>query len=130
MQGNRGRDTGPELRLRSALHRRGWRYRVDRRPEPSLNRRADLVFPRARVAVFVDGCYWHGCPTHYRRPTLNGERYWGPKIEQNRARDRDTNERLADAGWTVVRLWEHEPLDAQVRWVELALRASGVYKGR
>lgn len=101
------RDTPPELRLRSQLHRRGLRYRVDVRPLAQLRRRADVVFRRAKVAVFVDGCFWHGCPTHMTWPVAN-EEWWRTKIERNRARDRDTDERLTAAGWTVIRLWEHE----------------------
>ncbi|MHC3424524.1 very short patch repair endonuclease [Streptomyces sp. DT18] len=107
MSANKSRDTGPERRLRSLLHRQGLRYRVDARPLPNLRRKADLVFLGARVAVFVDGCYWHGCPEHYRPATKNS-RWWREKIEGNRARDADTNLRLSAEGWTVVRVWEHE----------------------
>ena len=105
------RDTPPELRLRSELHRRGLRYRVDVRPIAGLRRRADVVFPRAKVAVFVDGCFWHGCPTHMTWPAANRE-WWQTKIERNQARDRDTDAQLAAAGWTVIRVWEHD--DAQL----------------
>lgn len=107
MSANRSRDTKPERQLRSLLHRQGLRYRVDTRPIPTLRRTADLVFPKARVAVFVDGCYWHGCPEHYR-PAVKRSRWWQDKIEGNRARDTDTNARLREQGWTVVRVWEHE----------------------
>lgn len=107
MQGNRGRDTKPELAVRRAVHALGLRYRVDLRPLPDLNRRADLVFTRAKVAVFIDGCYWHGCPLHGTTSRTNPD-YWGPKIQQNRARDADTNARLQEAGWRVARYWEHE----------------------
>ncbi len=107
MQGNRSRDTKPELRLRSILHARGLRYRVAARPIPGVRRTADVVFTRARVAVFVDGCFWHGCPEHYRRPGSNVG-YWDAKVERNMARDREVEALLADAGWTVVRAWEHE----------------------
>jgi len=98
------------MRLRSELHRRGLRYRVDAQPLRGLRRRADVVFPTARVAVFVDGCFWHGCPAHMTWPEANAA-WWREKIERTRARDRDTDARLGDAGWTVVRIWEHE--DAQ-----------------
>jgi DNA mismatch endonuclease (patch repair protein) len=102
------RETAPELRLRRELHRRGLRYRVNMRIVPDAGRRTvDIVFSRARVAVFVDGCFWHGCREHGRRPQTN-EWYWSPKIERNMTRDRDTTARLEDAGWTVVRVWEHE----------------------
>ncbi|MFG3519968.1 very short patch repair endonuclease [Nocardia nova] len=107
MRANRGRDTSPELRLRALLFQRGLRYRVSVRPISGLRRTADIVFPRARVAVFVDGCYWHGCPEHYRPSTKNPE-FWAAKIASNRLRDADTDRALSDAGWTVVRCWEHE----------------------
>lgn len=93
--------------MRRACHALGLRYRVDARPLVTLNRRADLVFSRAKVAVFVDGCYWHGCPEHGTTVTTNAG-YWGPKIAGNAARDGDTDRRLVEAGWTVVRAWEHE----------------------
>ncbi|GEK17368.1 very short patch repair endonuclease [Cellulomonas persica] len=83
------------------------RYSVAVRPIPTLRRTADMVFPRARVAVFVDGCYWHGCPVHFKAPASHTE-YWGPKIERNRARDAETTRVLRDAGWTVLRFWEHD----------------------
>ncbi|MFF2431076.1 very short patch repair endonuclease [Streptomyces mirabilis] len=108
MRANRGKDTGPELALRKELYHRGLRYRVDTRPIPDIRRRADLVFLGARVAVFVDGCYWHGCSEHYRPATKNAE-FWQGKINGNRDRDRETNEILRAAGWTVIRVWEHEP---------------------
>ena len=108
MQAVRRVGTEPELRLRRALHARGARYRVDLRPLAHLNRRADLVFVRRRVAVFVDGCFWHGCPDHgRRRHNVNGW-YWPDKIARNIARDRDTDQQLDAAGWKVVRVWEHE----------------------
>ena len=89
---------------------RSLRYLVDARPLPHLNRRADLVFTRARVAVFVDGCYWHGCPEHGTNARANAD-YWASKIAANIARDRDTDQRLETAGWTVVRAWEHQDAD-------------------
>jgi DNA mismatch endonuclease (patch repair protein) len=107
MQGNRRRDTSPEMAVRRLVHASGLRYRVDARPSPTLNRRADLVFSSARVAVFIDGCYWHGCPVHGTVAQANAE-YWAEKISRNQARDRDTDTRLANAGWLVIRAWEHE----------------------
>lgn len=107
MQGNRRRDTKPELAVRRAVHALGLRYRVDARPLPDLNRRADLVFTRAKVAVFVDGCYWHGCPEHGTRAKANAS-YWGPKIKRNRDRDDETDRLLGEAGWVSLRIWEHE----------------------
>lgn len=107
MRGNRNRDTAPERQLRSLLHARGLRYRVAARPVPTLRRTADIVFPKERVAVFVDGCYWHGCPEHYRPATRNVE-FWRTKISENQRRDAETNRALATHGWIVVRCWEHE----------------------
>jgi DNA mismatch endonuclease (patch repair protein) len=111
MRRNRPRDTSPELRLRRLLHSRGLRYRVSARPLPPLPRTADILFTKAKVAVFIDGCYWHGCEEHYRPSTRNSQ-FWREKIEGNKRRDHDTNRRLADAGWTVIRRWEHD--DAEV----------------
>lgn len=128
MQGNRSRDTKPELLVRSILHRRGLRYRVATRPLPGVRRTADLVFTRARVAVFVDGCWWHRCPEHYRRPSSN-RGYWDAKVERNVARDREVDALLAEAGWTVVRAWEHEnPAEVADR-VEAAVRATQRHDG-
>jgi len=107
MEANRRRDTQPELAVRRLVHAAGLRYRVDAPPIPTLNRRADLVFSRARVAVFIDGCYWHGCPTHGTRAKTNQE-YWLAKIQRNRDRDAETDRLLRAAGWTVLRAWEHE----------------------
>jgi DNA mismatch endonuclease (patch repair protein) len=107
MRGNRRRDTTPELALRRGVHALGLRYRVDAKPLPDLNRRADLVFTRAKVAVFLDGCYWHGCPEHGTIAKTN-EQYWSPKIAGNRRRDADTDRRLVEAGWLPLRVWEHE----------------------
>jgi DNA mismatch endonuclease (patch repair protein) len=107
MRGNRKRDTMPELALRKALHGRGLRYRVAARPLVTERWTADVVFTRARVAVFVDGCFWHGCPDHFSQPRTNAS-YWGPKIARNRARDARVDADLAAAGWVVVRAWEHD----------------------
>jgi DNA mismatch endonuclease, patch repair protein len=107
MQRQRRRDTKPEMKLRRELHRLGMRYRVDRAIIPGVRRRTDVVFTRARVAVFVDGCFWHGCPTHETRPKANAE-WWAAKLNANVCRDRDTDARLNAAGWTVVRVWEHD----------------------
>lgn len=106
------RDTGPELALRRVLYRRGLRYRVHRRPLPDLPRQADIVFQGAKVAVFVDGCFWHGCPRHGRREHRTNGWYWPKKIAANKDRDRDTDEQLRAAGWLPVRIWEHEDPDA------------------
>src|SRR5581483_4257447 len=110
MLANRGRDTLPELAVRSGLHRRGLRYRVNARPEPALRRTADLVFVGARVAVFIDGCFWHGCPQHATRPQKNAE-WWAAKLDRNKERDTDTSRQLEQSGGGVVGFWEHEPTD-------------------
>nr|WP_091678675.1 very short patch repair endonuclease [Amycolatopsis marina] len=118
----RSRDTKPELRLRSALHKRGFRYRVGVRPVRSLRRTADIVFGPARVAVMVDGCFWHGCPEHYRPSSVNAH-WWRTKIEANIRRDRETDGALRQADWLVVRIWEHEPVEVAVeRVVEAVAR--------
>lgn len=112
MKAARQRNTAAELALRSELHKRGLRYRVDVRPLEELHRRADIVFRKAEVAVFVDGCFWHGCPVHGTWPKANAE-FWRKKIEGNRERDSETNQYLKAAGWIVVRIWEHEnPVEA------------------
>lgn len=106
MQSNRGRDTAPEFAVRRRLHALGHRYRVSVRPVPNLRRTADIVFFRARVAVFIDGCFWHGCPEHYEAPVRNGG-FWLEKRLRNRARDAETDAKLLESGWTVLRFWEH-----------------------
>lgn len=123
MQGNRRADTAPELALRRALHRRGFRYRKDApiRLE-GLTVRPDIVFTRQRVCVFSDGCYWHRCPQHCRLPASNRD-YWVAKIERNVARDRQIDAALSEAGWRVVRVWEHVPVEEAVGIVTAALRA-------
>jgi DNA mismatch endonuclease (patch repair protein) len=108
MKGNRKRDTKPEVRLRSALHRSGLRFRKDRTVTAGPVRvRADVVFPSARVIVFSDGCFWHACPDHGTSPKTNVD-YWGPKLARNVERDGRIGRALAAAGWTVIRVWEHE----------------------
>ncbi|MBV7668943.1 very short patch repair endonuclease [Streptomyces halstedii] len=110
MQAIRSRDTAPELSVRKLLHALGLRYRVAAKPLPELRRTADIVFRPAKLAVFIDGCYWHGCPEHYVPPKTNSG-YWSDKVSRNVTRDRDTDSRLRDAGWTVLRFWEHESPD-------------------
>lgn len=106
MIANRGRDTGPELAVRRILHARGMRYRVDFAPLGG-RRRADIVFTGWRVAVFIDGCFWHGCPDHYTAPVRNGD-FWAEKVRSNTARDVETTATISAAGWVVLRFWEHE----------------------
>lgn len=121
MRANRSRDTKPEKEIRSLLHQHGLRFRVDVSPIPGVRRRADIVFSRARVAVFVDGCFWHGCPQHATWPKANAD-FWREKIETNRRRDEDTNQKFAEAGWTVIRVWEHEDVQEAAQRVEVAVR--------
>lgn len=125
MQSNKGRDTKPELALRSAVHALGLRYRVSAKPLPELRRTADLVFPRAKVAVFLDGCFWHGCPEHHTVATANGK-FWAEKVAGNRTRDHDTDGRLVEAGWVSLRIWEHEDPRVAAQRVEEVVRTRGV----
>lgn len=120
MLANRSQNTGPELALRRELHRRGLRYRVHFAPVPGLRCRPDIVFTRQRVVVFVDGCYWHRCPQHSAFPKANAE-YWQAKFERNVRRDRRNDAILASAGWTVIRVWEHESADAAASRVAAAI---------
>ena len=124
MQGNRSRDTSPELAVRRLLHAAGLRYRVNIRPLKSLRRTADVVFTRRKIAVFIDGCFWHGCPDHYVIPKTNVH-YWSPKIETNLARDADTSAQLREAGWTVLRFWEHQPPAEVAEQIMASVAASG-----
>ncbi|MFD5085162.1 very short patch repair endonuclease [Kitasatospora sp. NPDC058406] len=107
MQAIRSRDTSPELALRSLVHAEGLRYRVAAKPLPGMRRTADLLFRPTRLAVFVDGCFWHGCPVHFVPPKTNPD-YWNEKIDRNVQRDRDTDMKLTEAGWLVLRFWEHQ----------------------
>jgi DNA mismatch endonuclease (patch repair protein) len=114
MEAVKSKDTKPEIQIRSILHRKGLRYRVDANPIKGLNRRADIIFRSARVAVFVDGCFWHGCPEHGTWPKANAE-FWAAKIKRNKERDADTNRRLKEADWKVIRVWEHEDPEAAAK---------------
>ncbi|MEU1883172.1 very short patch repair endonuclease [Streptosporangium sp. NPDC020072] len=123
MQANRRTNTKPEVVLRSALHRLGYRYRKDFRLDlESVKVKPDIVFTARKVAVFVDGCFWHVCPEHGRQPTTN-EWYWTPKLRRNMERDRTVNAALEAAGWRVIRLWEHESLSTAVEVVVTALHS-------
>jgi len=117
MQANRSRDTEPEMAVRRLLHKRGLRYRVCIAPDPKIRRRADIVFTRHRIAVFIDGCFWHGCPDHGRKTFNRNVDYWSTKIATNIARDQDTNETLRQAGWTVLRFWEHQDVTTVVQTI-------------
>lgn len=116
-------DTKPELRVRSELHRRGYRFRKDLRLDlGTVKPRPDIVFTRWKVAVFIDGCFWHACPEH-SAPPRNNTGYWGPKLDGNVARDRRYDAALEGAGWIVVRAWEHEETSVTVERIEAALIA-------
>lgn len=121
------RDTNPELAVRRLLHASGHRYRLHR-PVPGLPRRTiDIAFPKAKVAVFLDGCFWHGCPQHATSPKANAD-WWRQKLDRNIARDRETTAHLVAAGWTVLRFWEHEtPVEVADR---VAVAVDGIRKGR
>ena len=119
----RRRDTSAEMLVRREAHRRGLRYRVDA-PLPGMpRRRADMLFTRAMVAVFIDGCFWHACPVHQTWPKANSS-WWADKLLKNVERDRDTDRRLSELGWTVLRFWEHESATAAVHRIENTVRRS------
>ncbi|WP_082618267.1 very short patch repair endonuclease [Oerskovia sp. Root22] len=123
MSAARRRDTAPELALRRELHARGLRYRVTY-PVPGQRRRTiDVAFTRVKVAIFVDGCFWHGCPDHATTPRSNSA-WWVGKLAANRARDEDTDLALSDMGWTVVRVWEHEPVSDAASRIETVVNAA------
>ena len=131
MRSNRRRDTKPELLIRSLLHARGWRFRVDLPLRLGGARvRPDIVFTRRKLAVFIDGCFWHCCPEHGHPPKSHRE-YWGAKLARNVQRDARNNHILAEAGWTVLRLWEHVPVDVATAEIEAVLRraANGSSRG-
>ncbi|MFF3301338.1 very short patch repair endonuclease [Streptomyces sp. NPDC002908] len=100
------RDTAPEVAVRQLLHAGGYRFRVNARVPGMPRRTIDIAFTRAKVAVMIDGCFWHGCPTHATQPKSNAQ-WWREKLDRNMARDRETTEYLASQGWTVLRFWEH-----------------------
>jgi len=130
MQANRSRDTKPELALRRALHAMGLRFRVCAKPVPEIPRSVDVVFRPARVAVEVRGCFWHGCPEHYRKPKAN-ETYWTAKVARNVARDADTARRLEEAGWLLLVIWEHEdPREAAAKVSSAVLQRRSQPAGR
>lgn len=109
------------MAIRRRLHAAGLRYRVCARPLPEVRRTTDLVFRPSKVAVEVRGCFWHGCPSHYRPPVSN-DSYWAQKAARNMARDADTERRLAEAGWLLVVVWEHEGADGAARRIMEAVR--------
>lgn len=117
----RSRDTRPELVIRSLAHRAGLRFRVAARPIRGVRRTADMIFRSRRIAVFIDGCFWHGCPEHYVPPGTNRD-YWRQKVAGNRERDADTDALLAARGWSVLRIWEHEDPAAAAATLVAAVR--------
>jgi DNA mismatch endonuclease (patch repair protein) len=121
MRSNRSRDTRPELALRRELHARGLRYRIHRAPDAEVRSTADVVFSRARLAVYVDGCFWHGCPEHAVTPKRNRD-FWTTKLRTNVERDRRNEAQLTARGWTVLRIWEHEDPIVAADAIEGALR--------
>lgn len=120
MQAIRGRDTVPELAVRRELHARGLRYRVGV-PIPGMPRRSIDIAWSGRIAVFIDGCFWHGCPQHSSPPKAHPE-YWGPKIENNRLRDAQTQSHLEERGWIVMRFWEHQSVREVADTIEEVVR--------
>lgn len=121
MASQRRSNTQPELALRSELHSRGLRFRVDRAAIVGLRSRADIVFGPAKVAVYVDGCFWHSCPVHTTVPSTNTA-WWVEKLAKNVSRDAETDRRLREAGWHVVRVWEHEDPRIAADWIEEIVR--------
>lgn len=119
----RGQNTGPELALRKVLWRNGLRYQLHHRIEGA---RPDIVFPRSRVAVFIDGCFWHGCPEHYVRPRSKPD-FWAHKLLSNVLRDRAQTVTLEQRGWTILRYWEH---DVACRPEELAAEISQIVQSK
>lgn len=116
------RDTAAERVVRGELHRRGLRYFVDRPVIEDRRWRVDIVFPRRRVAVFVDGCFWHSCPIHRTLPKANRD-WWASKLAANVVRDRITDAQLETAGWTVLRFWEHQDPETVADTVEAVVRS-------
>lgn len=123
MRANKSRDTSPEKAIRSILHRRGLRYRTHAQPIAHLRCNPDLVFSRAQLAVFVDGCWWHGCPEHGELPRANRS-WWRQKFQKTKERDHRNNQALIEAGWKVIRVWEHENPGDAADLIESAYLAS------
>jgi DNA mismatch endonuclease, patch repair protein len=130
MRANPSRNTAPERKLRSILHARGYRFRANLRVEMlGLKVRPDIVFTRHRIAVFVDGCFWHACPAHGTRPRAN-KHYWLPKLRGVVKRDHRVSKLLDQAGWVVLRVWEHMPTERAADLVEAAIQRGFEKNGR
>jgi len=125
MLANRRRDTKPELSIRRLLYAHGFRYRVDYRPVVESRTRADIAFTRRKLAIFIDGCFWHGCPIHATHPKRNAD-YWLPKLKRNIERDLEASAILRENGWTVLRYWEHQDPAAVVDDIETLIRTQRV----
>jgi DNA mismatch endonuclease (patch repair protein) len=123
MQRTLQRDNPLEVAVRSALHRYGLRFRVHYRPVGGSRAESDIAFPRQRIAVLIDGCFWHGCPEHATRPKRN-DAWWAEKLDANVERDRRNETVFTDAGWHVLRFWEHETVETIVRTVITAVRGA------
>jgi DNA mismatch endonuclease (patch repair protein) len=121
MQANTGRETEPERIVRRHLYKCGLRFRKDLRPIPTLRCAADLVFPRSKLCIFIDGCFWHGCPIHFQLPASNSD-WWAEKIEGNRVRDRRNDVTLWNGGWKVIRIWEHQLCPTYLAKLESRIR--------
>ncbi|MFC8190862.1 very short patch repair endonuclease [Cellulomonas sp. NPDC057328] len=129
MSSARRRDTAPEMLLRRELHRRGLRFRVVMKVPGNNRRTIDIAFTRRRLAVFVDGCFWHGCPDHGTAPRSNGE-WWARKLAANAARDADTDRVLTEAGWGVLRIWEHVRVHDAADRVQAAISDADAHSSR
>ena len=133
MQENVGRETHPERRLRSLLFRSGLRFRKDYSPVPSERISVDVLFPRQRICIFVDGCFWHGCPLHFKVPKTHSS-WWQEKIADNRQRDARQTRLLTALGWTVIRMWEHEikedSISSKVREIKELVQQMAAPDGR
>lgn len=124
------RDTAPEVAVRKILHAAGLRYRVNVRVPDMPRRTIDIVFPKAKIAIFLDGCFWHGCPKHATHPKANAE-WWRNKLDRNIRRDIETTEHLTSTGWTVLRFWEHEdPLIVASQVQDVVERERSVRRSR
>ena len=121
MQAVKSKNTAPEMAIRSALFHLGLRYRVDSRPLNKVNCRADVLFTKAKVAVFIDGCFWHGCPIHGTSAKENAD-FWKSKILRNKERDLENTEKLENAGWAVIRVWEHENPEVAAKRISLLVQ--------
>lgn len=128
MEAAKPKNTLPEIKLQTALAELGINFETDVKPIEDLHRRADVLIREGKIAIFVDGCFWHGCPIHGTQAKANAE-FWADKIKRNQERDLDTNEHLEAAGWTVIRIWEHEdPNDAAKQIADIIKEKKSKYR--